>query len=183
MPDMMKKYKDEVRPALQAKMGYKNVMQIPKLEKIVISTGMSYTAERDAFSEAQKHLGAMTGQQPVICKARKNVSNFKLRVGMPIGVMVTLRGSRMYEFLDRFVHNAMPRVRDFRGIPATGFDHRGNYNVGISDISVLTEVDPDKLKYPIGVNITMVTTAKTDAEAFELLKMMEVPFALEKEGR
>ena len=86
-------------------------------------------------------------------------------------------------FLDRFVHDAMPRVRDFRGIPATGFDHRGNYNVGISDISVFTEVDPDKLKYPIGVNITMVTTAKTDAEAFELLKMMEVPFALEKEGR
>ena len=117
MPDMKKKYMDEVRGALQAKLGLKNVMQIPKLEKIVISTGIGTSAERDAFTEAKKHLGAMTGQLPVITKARKNVSNFKLRVGMPVGVMVTLRGSRMYEFLDRFVHNALPRVRDFRGIP------------------------------------------------------------------
>lgn len=113
MPDMKKKYNEEVRSALQAKLGLKNVMQIPKLEKIVISTGIGSDAERDAFTEAKKHLAAMTGQQPVITKARKNVSNFKLRVGMPVGVMVTLRGNRMYEFLDRFVHNAMPRVRDF----------------------------------------------------------------------
>ncbi|WP_176012655.1 50S ribosomal protein L5 [Victivallis sp. Marseille-Q1083] len=177
MPDMSKKYRDEVRPALQAQLGLKNVMQIPKLEKIVISTGMKSSAERDAFSEARKHLAAMTGQMPVITKARKNVSNFKLRVGMQIGVMVTLRGARMYEFLDRFVHNALPRVRDFRGIPSSGFDGRGNYNVGIQDISVFTEVDPDKLKYPIGVNITMVTTAENDDEARALLKLLEVPFA------
>nr|WP_254872303.1 50S ribosomal protein L5 [Victivallis sp. Marseille-Q1083] len=174
---MSKKYRDEVRPALQAQLGLKNVMQIPKLEKIVISTGMKSSAERDAFSEARKHLAAMTGQMPVITKARKNVSNFKLRVGMQIGVMVTLRGARMYEFLDRFVHNALPRVRDFRGIPSSGFDGRGNYNVGIQDISVFTEVDPDKLKYPIGVNITMVTTAENDDEARALLKLLEVPFA------
>ena len=178
MPDMSKKYRDEVRPALQAQLGLKNVMQIPKLEKIVISTGMKSSAERDAFSEARKHLAAMTGQMPVITKARKNVSNFKLRVGMQIGVMVTLRGARMYEFLDRFVHNALPRVRDFRGIPSSGFDGRGNYNVGIQDISVFTEVDPDKLKYPIGVNITMVTTAENDDEARALLKLLEVPFAV-----
>ena len=142
----------------------------------VISTGIGSDAERDAFTEAKKHIGAMTGQEPVITKARKNVSNFKLRVGMPVGVMVTLRGSRMYEFLDRFVHNALPRVRDFRGIPKTGFDGVGNYNLGISDVSVFTEVDADKLKYPLGVNITLVTTAKTDDAARLLLKKMEVPF-------
>ena len=176
MPDMKKKYFEEVRSALAEKLGIKNVMQIPKLEKIVISTGIGSDKERDAFSEAQNHIGAMTGQKPLICKARKNVSNFKLRVGMPVGVMVTLRGNRMYEFLDRFVHNAMPRVRDFRGIPKAGFDGVGNYNMGISDVSVFTEVDADKLKYPLGVNIAFVTTAKTDEAARELLKMMEVPF-------
>ena len=176
MPDMKEKYVKEVRSALQAKLGLKNVMEIPKLEKIVISTGIGTDKERDAFAEAQKHIAAMTGQKPVITKAHKNVANFKLRVGMPTGVMVTLRGSRMYEFLDRFVHNAMPRVRDFRGIPKRGFDGVGNYNMGVSDVSVFTEVDADKLKYPLGVNITFVTTAKTDEAARELLKMMEVPF-------
>ena len=176
MPDMKEKYVKEVRSALQAKLGLKNVMEIPKLEKIVISTGIGTDKERDAFAEAQKHIGAMTGQKPVVTKAHKNVANFKLRVGMPTGVMVTLRGSRMYEFLDRFVHNAMPRVRDFRGIPKRGFDGVGNYNMGVSDVSVFTEVDADKLKYPLGVNITFVTTAKTDDAARELLTMMEVPF-------
>ena len=176
MPDMKKKYVEEVRSALAEKLGIKNTMEIPKLEKIVISTGIGSDKERDAFTEAQNHLAAMTGQKPLVCKARKNVSNFKLRVGMPVGVMVTLRGQRMYEFLDRFVHNAMPRVRDFRGIPKTGFDGIGNYNMGISDVSVFTEVDADKLKYPLGVNIAFVTTAKTDEAARELLKMMEVPF-------
>ncbi len=177
MPDMKKKYSEEVRSALAEKLGIKNVMQIPKIEKIVISTGIGSDKERDAFTEAQKHIAAMTGQKPVVCKARKNVSNFKLRVGMLVGVMVTLRGSRMYEFLDRFVHNALPRVRDFRGIPKNGFDGVGNYNMGIQDVSVFTEVDADKLKYPLGVNIAIVTTAKDDAGARELLKMMEVPFA------
>ena len=177
MPDMKKKYSEEVRSALAEKLGIKNVMQIPKIEKIVVSTGIGSDKERDAFAEAQKHLAAMTGQKPIICKARKNVSNFKLRVGMPVGVMVTLRGSRMYEFLDRFVHNALPRVRDFRGIPKNGFDGVGNYNMGIQDVSVFTEVDADKLKYPLGVNIAIVTTAANDEAARELLKMMEVPFA------
>ncbi len=174
---MGKKYKDEVRQALQAKLGLKNVMQIPKLEKIVLSCGLSSDAERDAFTEGKKNLEAMTGQCAVITKARKNVSNFKLRKGMNIGVMVTLRGARMFEFLDRFVHNAMPRVRDFRGIPRQGFDGHGNYNVGIPDISVFTEIDTDKMKYPMGINITMVTSSPNDEGAFELLKMLEVPFA------
>ena len=177
MPDMMKKYTEEVKPALQSELGYANVMQIPKLVKIVISTGLKSSCERDAFAEAKKHLAAMTGQLPVITKARKNEANSKLRVGMPVGVMVTLRGARMYEFLDRFVHNVLPRVRDFRGISAKGFDGMGNYNVGMSDVSVFTEVDPDKLKYPLGVNISMVTTAKTNAEAKLLLAKMEIPFA------
>ncbi len=175
MPDMKKKY-EEIRSVLQAELGLKNVMQIPKLEKIVISTGISSGAERDAFTEAQKHIAAMTGQKPVVTKARKNVSNFKLRVGMPVGVMVTLRGSRMYEFLDRFVHNALPRVRDFRGIPKTGFDGVGNYNIGIADVSVFTEVDADKLKYPLGVNIAFVTSAGNDDGAKALLRLLEVPF-------
>ena len=176
MPDMKKKYDEEIRQALAEKLGIKNVMQIPKLQKIVISTGIGSDKERDAFTEAKKHIGAITGQEPVITKARKNVSNFKLRVGMPVGVMVTLRGSRMYEFLDRFVHNAMPRVRDFRGVPKKGFDGVGNYNLGVPDISVFTEVDTDKLKYPLGINITMVTSAENDEAAFALLKMLEVPF-------
>ncbi len=176
MPDMKKKYVEEVRSALAAKLGIANVMQIPKLSKIVISTGISSSMERDAFAEAKKHIAAMAGQEPVITKAKKNVANFKLRVGMNTGVMVTLRGNRMYEFLDRFVHNALPRIRDFRGVPRKGFDGVGNYNLGITDLSVFTEVDADKLKYPLGVNITMVTTAKTDDAARELLTMMEVPF-------
>ena len=177
MPDMMKKYKDEVRAALQAKLGYENVMQIPKLTKIVISTGLKSTAERDAFGEAKKHLGAIAGQAPVITKAHKNVANFKLRVGQPCGMMVTLRGDRMYQFIDRLVHNAFPRIRDFRGIPKKGFDHVGNYNLGVPDVSIFTEIDLDKIKYPLGLNITFVTTAKTDAAAKELLSLMDFPFA------
>lgn len=177
MPDMYKKYKEEVVPALIKRLGYQNIMEVPKLEKIVISTGIGSGAERDAFTEARKQISLITGQMPVITKARKNVSNFKLRVGMQNGVMVTLRKSRMYEFIDRLVHNAFPRVRDFRGIPAKGFDGAGNFNYGCPDITVFTEVDPDKLKYPLGFNITFVTTAKTDREARELLELMELPFS------
>ncbi len=177
MPDMKKKYNEEVRPALMQKLGYTNVMQIPKLEKIVISTGIGTKMEKDAFSEARTHITALAGQCPVITKAKKNVANFKLRVGQNVGMMVTLRGDKMYQFLDRLVHNAFPRVRDFRGIPNKGFDHVGNYNLGIPDVSIFTEIDLEKIKYPLGINITMVTSAKTDAEAKELLAMLEMPFA------
>lgn len=175
MPDMLKKYNEEVRPAILEKLGLKNVMQAPKLEKIVLSTGINSAAERDTFGEARKQLSLITGQMPVITKSRKNVANFKLRLGMQNGVMVTLRGHRMYDFLDRFVHNALPRVRDFRGVQKK-MDGRGNYNVGISDISVFTEIDPDKLKYPLGLNITIVTSAENDDAARDLLTMMEMPF-------
>ena len=176
MPDMKKKYNEEVVPALKAKLGITNVMQVPKLQKIVLSTGISSKMEKDAMSEARTHLTALAGQAPVVCKAKKNVAGFKLRVGMPVGLMVTLRGKKMYEFLDRFVHNALPRVRDFRGVPTKGFDGVGNYNLGIPDVSIFTEIDLEKIKYPLGLNLTMVTSAKTDAEARELLAMLEVPF-------
>ncbi len=177
MPDMKKKYNEEVVPALMKKMGYTNVMQVPKLKKIVLSMGIGTKMEKDAFTEGKNILANITGQLPVVTKAKKNVANFKLRVGQQVGVMVTLRGSRMYEFLDRFVHNALPRVRDFRGVPKKGFDRVGNYNMGVQDVSVFTEVDLEKLKYPMGLNLTIVTSAGTDKEAKELLALMDMPFA------
>ena len=177
MSDMKKHYNEVVRPELMKRLGLANVMQIPKLQKIVISTGIGTKMDKDAFTEARTHIQALTGQFPVVCKAKKNVANFKLRVGQPVGVMVTLRGARMYEFLDRFVHNALPRIRDFRGVPKKGFDKVGDYNMGIQDVSVFTEIDLEKLKYPMGLNLTIVTSANTDEEAKELLSLMEVPFA------
>jgi large subunit ribosomal protein L5 len=177
MPDMKKHYNEVVRPELMKRLGLTNVMQIPKLQKIVISTGIGTKMDKDAFTEARTHIQALAGQYPVVCKAKKNVANFKLRVGQPVGVMVTLRGARMYEFLDRFVHNALPRIRDFRGVPKKGFDKVGDYNMGIQDVSVFTEIDLEKLKYPMGLNLTIVTSANTDEEAKELLSLMEVPFA------
>ena len=147
MPDMKKQYTEKVVPVLKEKLGYKNTLEVPRLTKIVISTGIGSGRERDAFGDAREQMAAITGQQPVIVKAKKNVANFKLRVGMSVGVMVTLRGKKMYEFLDRFVHTALPRVRDFRGISPKGFDGAGNYNLGIDDVSVFTEIDLDKVKY------------------------------------
>lgn len=176
MPDMLKKYREEVLPALKDRLGYKNNLEVPKLKKIVLSTGISTDSDRDVFNEAKTQLSMISGQMPVITKAKKNVANFKLRTGMPVGAMVTLRGKRMYDFLDRLVHNAMPRIRDFRGIPKKGFDGAGNYNLGIQDISVFSEIDLDKVKHTLGINITMVTSAKTDQAAFELLAMLEMPF-------
>lgn len=177
--DLKKKYNEEVLPALKEKLGLENVMSVPKIKKIVISTGIGTSKERDAFNEAKQNLAMITGQTPVITKARKNVANFKLRIGMPVGAMVTLRGKKMYEFLYRFLNNALPRVRDFRGISSKGFDGSGNYSVGIQDVTVFTEVDLDKLKNPFGFNITFVTSATKDEDALELLKMMEFPFSTE----
>ena len=177
MPDMLKHYNENVMPALSEKLGCANKHQVPKLVKIVVSTGISTSKERDAFADAKEQIAQFTGQQPVIVNSKKNVANFKLRVGMPVGIMVTLRKSRMYEFMDRLVHNALPRVRDFRGISPKGFDGSGNYNMGLDDVSVFTEIDLDKVKYQLGINISFVTTAKTDDEAFQLLKMMDMPFA------
>ena len=136
MPDMKKHYNEVVRPELMKRLGLTNVMQIPKLQKIVISTGIGTKMDKDAFTEARTHIQALAGQYPVVCKAKKNVANFKLRVGQPCGMMVTLRGDQMYQFIDRLVHNAFPRIRDFRGIPKKGFDRVGNYNLGVPDVSI-----------------------------------------------
>jgi large subunit ribosomal protein L5 len=177
MPDMYKQYKETVAPKMKEDRGYANPMEIPRLTKILVTTGIGSSEERDAFTEAKKNITTITGQAPVITKSKKNISNFKLRKGMPVGVMVTLRNKRMYEFLDRLVHYVLPQVRDFRGINPKGFDGSGNYNMGLNDISVFSEIDLDKLKHPMGINICFVTTAKTDGEAHELLGHLEMPFA------
>ena len=179
MPDIYKTYKDNIVPKLKEKLGYTNIMKVPRLSKILISTGIGAEADKDAFSEAKKNITTITGQSAVITKSKKNISNFKLRKGMPVGVMVTLRNKRMYEFYDRFVNTVLPQERDFRGVPSKGFDHSGNYNMGLTDISVFSEIDLDKLKRPMGLNITIVTTAETDNEARELLTILEMPFAKE----
>ena len=179
MPDIYKTYKDIVKPKLQKKLGCTNIMKVPRLSKILISTGIGTGEERDAFAEAKKNITMITGQSAVITKSKKNVANFKLRKGYPVGVMVTLRNQRMYEFYDRLVHTVLPQVRDFRGVSPKGFDHSGNYNMGLNDISVFSEIDLDKLKRPMGINITIVTTADTDDEARELLTLLEMPFAKE----
>ena len=171
-------YKSEVAPALMKKFEYKSVMQIPKLDKIVINVGCGEARENSKVVDAIiSDLSQITGQRPVVCRAKKSVANFKLREGMPIGVKVTLRGERMYEFLDRFFNLALPRVRDFRGINANSFDGRGNYAMGIKEQLIFPEIEYDKIDKVRGMDIIMVTTANTDEEARELLKLMGAPFA------
>ena len=170
-------YKSEAAPALMKKFEYKSVMQIPKLDKIVINVGCGEARENSKVVDAiVSDLAQITGQKPIICKAKKSVANFKLREGMPIGVKVTLRGDRMYEFLDRFYNLALPRVRDFRGINPNSFDGRGNYAMGIKEQLIFPEIDYDKIDKVRGMDIIMVTTANTDEEARELLKLMGAPF-------
>jgi len=175
---MKEKYTAEVAPALQKKFGYKSVMQIPKLDKIVINVGCGEARDDSKVVDAiTKDLMQITGQKPVPCKAKKSVANFKLREGMTIGVKVTLRGERMYEFLDRFFNLALPRVRDFRGINPNSFDGRGNYSMGIKEQLIFPEIDYDKIDAVRGMDICFVTTANTDEEARELLTLMGAPFA------
>ena len=171
-------YKQEVCPALMKKFSYKSVMQIPKLEKIVINVGAGEARDNSKVIGAiSNDLALITGQKPIVCKARKSVANFKVREGMNIGVKVTLRGERMYEFLDRLFNVALPRVRDFRGINANSFDGRGNYNMGIKEQLIFPEIDYDKVDKIRGMDICFVTTANTDEEARELLSLMGAPFA------
>ena len=170
-------YKSEVAPALMKKFNYKSVMQIPKLDKIVINCGCGEARDNAKVIESvMTDLSAITGQRPVVCKARKSVANFKLREGMSNGVKVTLRGERMYEFLDRLFNVALPRVRDFRGINPNSFDGRGNYNMGIKEQLIFPEIEYDKIDKVRGMDICFVTTAKTDEEARELLTLMGAPF-------
>ena len=171
-------YKDDVAPALMKKFGYKSVMQIPKLDKIVINVGCGEARDNAKVIDAILiDLAAITGQRPIVCKARKSVANFKLREGMNIGAKVTLRGDRMYEFLDRLFNVALPRVRDFRGINPNSFDGRGNYNMGIKEQLIFPEIEYDKIDKVRGMDLCFVTTAKTDEEARELLSLMGAPFA------
>ena len=170
-------YSNEIKDAMVKKFGYKNVMQIPKLDKIVINVACGEARDNPKVVDAiVSDLSQITGQKPVLCKAKKSVANFKLREGMTIGVKVTLRGDRMYEFLDRFFNLALPRVRDFRGINANSFDGRGNYSMGIKEQLIFPEIDYDKVDKVRGMDICFVTTAKTDEEARELLTLMGAPF-------
>ncbi len=177
MSRMQDKYNTEVAPALMTKFGYKSTMQIPKLEKIVINIGMGDARENPkAIDAAMTDLATITGQKPVVTKARKSVANFKLREGMNIGCKVTLRADKMYEFLDRLFNVALPRVRDFRGINPNSFDGRGNYSLGIKEQLIFPEIDYDKIDKIRGMDVIIVTTAKTDEEAREMLSLMGAPF-------
>jgi len=171
-------YVSEIAPALFKKFGYKSVMQTPKLDKVVINVACGEARDNQKIVDAiVRDVETITGQHPVICRARKSVANFKLREGMVVGVKVTLRGDRMYEFVDRLFNIALPRVRDFRGINANSFDGRGNYNMGLKEQLIFPEIDYDKVDKVRGMDICFVTTAKTDEEARELLTMLGAPYA------
>ena len=178
MPNLKKKYQEEVAPALMQKFGYKSTMQIPRLDKIVVNVGCSEARENPKVLDAVvRDLTTITGQKAVVTKAKKSVANFKLREGMPIGAKVTLRGDKMWEFLDRLFNVALPRVRDFRGISADGFDGRGNFALGVKEQLIFPEIEYDKIDKIRGMDIVMVTTAQSDEEARELLKLVGAPFA------
>jgi large subunit ribosomal protein L5 len=174
---LIEHYRKEVVPALKKEFGFKNVMQMPKLEKIVINCGMGEATQNPKLLEAAMgDIAAITGQKPKVCRARLSVAAFKLRKGMAVGCQVTLRGRRMYEFYDRLVNVALPRIRDFRGVPTKSFDGRGNYTLGIKEHTIFPEIDYDKVAQIFGMDITIVTTAKNDEQGFKLLKYMKMPF-------
>ena len=177
MPTLKTKYQEEVAPALMSKFGYKSPMQIPRLDKIIVNVGCSEARENAKVLDAVvSDLTTITGQKAVITKAKKSVANFKLREGMPIGAKVTLRGNKMWEFLDRLFHVALPRVRDFRGISADAFDGRGNYALGVKEQLIFPEIEYDKIDKIRGMDIVICTTAETDEEARELLTLIGAPF-------
>ena len=178
MARLKEQYVSEIAPALMKKFGYKNVMQIPKLHKVVINVACGEAKENSKVIDAvMNDLAAITGQKPIVCKAKKSVANFKLREGMPIGVKVTLRSDKMYEFVDRLFNVAFPRVRDFKGISANSFDGRGNYSTGVKEQLIFPEIEFDKVDKVRGMDINFITTAKTDEEAKELLSLLGAPFA------
>jgi large subunit ribosomal protein L5 len=170
-------YKSKITTELNSEFGYGNPMAIPKMEKIVVSMGLGRVIQdKRIMDTARKDLATITGQKPLMCKATKSVSNFKLREGMDIGLKVTLRGTRMYEFLDRLINLAIPRVRDFRGLSPKSFDGRGNYSMGVTEQSIFPEINPGTVEHQVGMNVTMVTTAKTDEESRKMLKLFGMPF-------
>lgn len=174
-------YKEEIAPKLKEEFSYENVMAIPKLQKIVINVGVGEAIQdKKVLDTVVQNVALITGQQPVTTKAKKSISNFKLREGMPIGCKVTLRGRIMFEFLDRFINLALPRTRDFQGIPDKSFDGRGNYTMGVKEHTIFPEIDTDKVTKLHGMDITFVTSAETDEEAFALLKHFGMPFKRRK---
>jgi large subunit ribosomal protein L5 len=177
MSRLKDRYAKEVVPALRKQFGYTNPMAVPKVEKVVINMGLGEATQNVKIVDTgADELGRITGQKPVVTRAKKSIAQFKVRQGMPIGTMVTLRGDRMYEFLDRLISIALPRVRDFKGVSARGFDGRGNYTLGLKDQLIFPEIDYLKVDKARGMNISVVTTAKTDEEARTLLKLLGMPF-------
>lgn len=180
MSQLKEKYTKEVMPALQKSYGYKNVMEVPRLEKVVLNIGMGEAITNDkALDAARRDLAAITGQHAVTTKSRKSIAAFKLRVGMPIGLKVTLRGERMYDFVDKLFNSVLCRIRDFQGISRNSFDGRGNYTLAFREQTMFTEIDYEKIDRPRGMEISFVTTAKTDDEGRELLALMGMPFTKE----
>lgn len=178
MSRLKEQYQNEIVDALTKKFGYKNIMEVPKLDKVVINMGVGEAKDNAKLLEsAAKDLEIITGQKPVLTKAKKSIANFKIREGLAIGCKVTLRGERMYEFLDRLVNLALPRVRDFRGVNPNAFDGRGNYALGIKEQLIFPEIEYDKVDKVRGMDVIVVTTAKTDEEARELLRLFNMPFA------
>jgi large subunit ribosomal protein L5 len=175
---LSERYKNEIIPALMKEFSYKNVMAVPKIEKVILNMGVGREAQSNpkVFDQAAMELSTISGQKPVITKAKKSIAAFKLRAGMPVGVAVTLRGERMYEFLDRFINAVLPRVRDFRGVSPRAFDGRGNYTIGIKDQLIFPEIDFNKVDRTRGMNISIVTTARTDEEGRALLRQFGMPF-------
>jgi len=170
-------YKSKVAPGLQAKFGYKNLMAVPKMEKVVVSMGVGKAvADKKFMDSAVKDLAVISAQKPLVCKAKKSVSNFKVREGYETGLKVTLRKERMFEFMDRLINLAIPRVKDFRGLNSKSFDGRGNYSMGMVEQSAFPEIDPSRIENQQGMNITFVTTAETDAEGHEMLRLFGMPF-------
>lgn len=177
MPRLKDKYLNEVRPSLVQKFGYRNVMEAPRLEKVVVNMGVGKAiANAKALDAAVEDLATITGQKPVVTRARKSISNFKVREGMPIGAKVTLRGDRMYEFLDKLMNINLPRVRDFRGVSPKSFDGRGNYSLGIREQLIFPEINYDQIEQIQGMDIAIITTANTDEEAKALLEFLGMPF-------
>ena len=177
MARLKDKYREDVVPAMMKEFGYKNAMQVPRLEKITLNIGLGEATQNiKVLDTAVVELTAIAGQKPVVTRAKKAIANFKLREGVPIGCMVTLRRERIYEFLDRLIHAALPRVRDFKGISDRSFDGRGNYSLGLREQIIFPEIQADKVEKPHGMTVTIATTAKTDQEGRTLLKLMGMPF-------
>ncbi len=182
MSELLKTYREKIVPDLLKNGRYKNPMQIPRMLKVVLNTSVGSSGDRQAVDDALREMTIVTGQKPIITKAKKSISNFKLRKNQEIGCKVTLRGKKMYEFLERFFNTALPRVRDFRGVPLRSFDGRGSYTFGVDDQTIFPEIELDKIKRKLGMDVTFVTTGRNVEQTKELLRLLGMPFAAEKKA-